>query len=160
MCILLNYFPKHGTFVQMDSNFFYPPPVHPHERQDQRFLWFEIYSTYISIIKRTHYFPEHNATSYSNSFRTAFKHRIQTAYRSYFHKKNMILASRDKSSKSKVKLLTKQFLKTWHHPSICSLNDDDTISIHVFDNVAQDKYQELQTKSHNNMILRWSIQDA
>ena len=113
--------------------------LHPHEKQDQRFLWFEIYSTYLPIIKKTHYFPEYNPTSYSNLFKTAFKHRIHTAYKSYIHKKNVVLASRSKNSKSKAKALTKQFLKTWSHPAMCSLDDDDIISMNVFENNAQDK---------------------
>ena len=100
------------------------------------------------------------SSSSSNLFKIAFKHRIHTAYKSYIHKKNVVLASRSKNSKSKAKALTKQFLKTWSHPSICSLDDDDIISINVFENAVKDKYQKLQSTSHTNTILRWAVQDT
>ena len=129
--------------------------LEPHERQDQRFLWYEIYSTYLPIIKRTHYFPESLPKVYASSFKSSFSHRIRTAHVTYLHNKNAILASGDSKSQEKLDALREQFMKTWHHPSIATMDDDDTIELHAFNQIETTQFQDLVHKHHKDMIQKW-----
>ena len=116
---------------------------------------YEIYSTYLPIIKRTHYFPESSPKVYESAFKSAFSHRIRTAYVTYLHNKNTILASGDTKYREQLDALRAQFMKTWHHPSIATIEDDDSIEIHVFNQIDTTQFQNLIHKHNKDMIQKW-----
>ena len=40
---------------------------------------------------------------------------------------------RSRETQEKLEILRDQFMKTWHHPSIATMEDDDSIELHAFD---------------------------
>ena len=46
-------------------------------------------------------------------------------------------------------------MKTWHHPSIATMEEDDSIELHAFAQIEATQFQDLTHKHHKDMIQKW-----
>ena len=102
-------------------------------RQSMKSLWFNIYSIYIQIMYRTHYKPYNSPLCYQSEFLTKFIHQLKVSHIKMIKdiKMNSISNNSAKDIENNKQLIISSFCNTWTHPYISTLNEDNTLTIHI-----------------------------
>ena len=102
-------------------------------RQSMRSLWFQMYSTYIQIIYRTHYNPLPHPISYQKEFLNKLIHQLKVSHLKLLNdvdKNKASLESAEDIDKKNISLI-QNFCRTWTHPYISELDENNKLTINI-----------------------------
>ena len=103
------------------------------KKQSMRTLWYQIYTIYIQIIYKTHYNPLNHPTSYQHEFLHKFIHQLKVSHIKML--KDIRINNASLKTQEVIddinRSITLNFCKTWAHPYICSLNEDNSLHINL-----------------------------
>ena len=128
-----------------------------HNKQPQKWLWYKIYSCYAPIIKITHYFPDPPGamlTKFKNSFTHSLKVAHSTLLKSIDRINAKIIDEDDKESLINKEI--KEFCKTWTHPNISTLNDDNSLSIQPWPDLERDPWAQYTYSTYKAKVQAYS----
>ena len=113
-------------------------------KQVMRHLWYNIYAIYIQIIYRTHYNPLETPKSYQKEFLNKIIHQIKISHLKLTKDlwKNEASLDTAKNIDDKNRSLIADFCKTWTHPYLSTLDEDNKLIINLkFEETEDDIYQ-------------------
>ena len=114
-------------------------------KQSMRTLWYQIYSVYIQILYRTHYNPLSHPISYQKEFLNKLIHQLKISHLKLLkdiETNKASLKSAEEIDKKNISI-TQDFCRTWTHPYISELDDNNKLTININYKETEDTiYQE------------------
>ena len=121
-------------------------------KQTMKQLWYQIYAIYIQIIYRTHYNPLDHPSSYQTEFLNKFIHQLKVAHCKMLKdiKINEASLKTQEIIDDKNISIIQSFCKIWTHPHICTLEEDNKLTININhkeeeDNMHRECYSQAKT---------------
>ena len=119
-------------------------------KQTMKTLWYQIYIIYIQIIYRTHYNPLEHHLSYQTEFLNKFKHQLKVAHSKMLKdiKFNKASLKAQETIDENNASIIQNFCKTWTHPHISTLGDNNCSIINLKYKENEDHlYKECHTQA-------------
>ena len=119
-------------------------------KQTMKTLWYQIYIIYIQIMYRTHYNPLEHHLSYQSEFLSKFIHQLKVSHSKMLKdiKYNNASLKTEEIINENNKLIIQNFCRTWTHPHISTLDENNCLIINLNHKENEDHlYRECLTQA-------------